>query len=392
MSGGDKNNLYDILGVNKNDSCSDIKKAFLKLARIHHPDKGGDPEMFKEIHRASEILTDENKRKTYDDFGIIPDENGNAPTGSPGGFPGGFPFPFEVNINDFFGNMFGGGPKGPNTVRKGKKPAPIAQTLHISLEKFYIGSTIDLNINRQVFCKDCDHSGAKKKEICSDCKGRGTVTQVRQMGPMIMQTNGPCVKCEGKGEKILEKCDKCTGSGFIQEVRTLNIKINPGVQPGEVFVFPEVCSDHPQFERPGDAHIIIQEDSTDPAFKFFRRTGDKLKDLETTVNISLTESLMGCVIRIDGHPVYDDGLFCKVPAGSFHGDRYCISGYGMPIPGNIGNYGDLFINIDVTISPLERKLFTTKGRDLLAPLFEDKLKEPEHNESSNIAEMYLVSK
>jgi DnaJ-class molecular chaperone len=394
---GQKESLYNILGVNKSDSCGDIKKAFLKLARQHHPDKGGDQEKFKEIQRASEILTDEKKRKMYDDFGVIGDENGGAPGGGPGmaggmPFPGGFPFPFEVNINDLFGNMFGGGQAAKAGVRKGKKPPPITQQYNISLERFYLGHNIDIQINRQAFCKDCDHSGASRKETCGGCNGRGMVSQIQQMGPMVMHTNGPCHKCQGKGEIVLEKCEKCTGSGFISETRSLNIKINPGVRPGEMFTFSEVCSDQVQFERPGDVNIVVSEDPNDLAFKTFKRCGDKLQDLETRVIISLSESLMGCTVRIDGHPGYDEGLFCKIPAGSFQGDKYCINGLGMPIYGDIGKYGNLYINIDVVVKPMERSLFSSQGRDLLAPLFSDKIREitEKPDNDSIFSEMYLV--
>jgi DnaJ family protein A protein 2 len=382
-------NLYEVLGVNKTDSCSDIKKAYFKLARIHHPDKGGNPELFKEIHRASEVLTDEQKRKTYDEYGVIPDENGGqGPMGQ--GMPGGFPFPFEVNINDFFGGMFNG-PKGQQQqVRKGKKPAPIIKAIGITLEQFYLGHSFNIHINRQYFCGTCDHSGAKTKETCGDCNGRGVVSQVRQMGPMVMHTNGPCARCEGRGEKILEKCQVCNGSGYLSQVRPLDVKITPGTRAGETFIFNEVCSDHVQFERPGDAHIIINEDPNDPAFKVFKRVGDKFQHLETRVNLSLSESLIGCTIRIDGHPGYEDGLFIKIPTASFQNDKYCLSGLGMPIIGDIGKYGDLFINIDVTVKPMERNLFTTKGRELLSPLFEDKVRNSECDPNSVISTMYLV--
>ncbi len=396
--------LYDVLGVKKTDSCSDIKKAFLKLARQHHPDKGGDQEKFKEIQRASEILTDEKKRKMYDDFGVVGDENGGSSAGSPNGFPfnmggmggmpGGFPFPFDVNINDLFGNMFGGvgsgTQKGP--VRKGKKPAPVTQTYNVSLEQFYLGHSIDVNINRQAFCKECEHSGATHKETCSGCNGRGMVSQVQQIGPMVMHTNGPCHKCQGRGEIVLEKCKKCDGSGFGNETRSLNLKIIPGMRPGEVFTFSEVCSDNPQFEKPGDVQIIIQEDPNDVTFKTFKRCGDKLQDLEIHITLSLSESLMGCTVRINGHPGYDEGLFCKIPSGSFQNDKYCINGLGMPILGDIGRCGNLYIYINVNIKSTERSLFVKEGCELLSGLFSDKIREITEKpaDDSIFSEMYLV--
>lgn len=390
---GNTRSLYDILGVKKSDSCNDIKKSYFKLARTHHPDKGGDPEHFKEILRASEILTDERKRKMYDELGIIDGENGGMPEGANPfhGAAGGFPFPFEINLNDLFGGMFGNPPVGPNRgpVRKGKKPAPTVQSINITLEQFYLGHNFDININRSSFCPNCDHTGAKSKETCKPCNGRGAISQVVQMGPMAMHTTGPCTDCQGKGERIIEKCNKCSGSGFIQEKRSLSIKINPGSRPNETFIFPEVCSDHPAFERPGDAHITIVEDPNDNAFKFIKRTGDKLQNLETSIDISLSESLIGCVIKIDGHPGYDDGLFVKIPAGSFHGDKYCLSGFGMPLIGNIGKYGDLYININVNVKPIERSIFTSKASELLKPLFEDKINNPDCPEDSIQTDLYL---
>jgi molecular chaperone DnaJ len=389
---GVKKSLYDILGVSKSDSCNEIKKSYFKLARTHHPDKGGDPEHFKEMVRASEVLTDERKRRMYDELGVIDGENGGMPEGA-NPFPsaGGFSFPFEVNLNDIFGGMFGNSPTGPNKgpIRKGKKPAPAVQTYNITLEQFYLGHNFDIPVNRFSFCKACDHTGAKTKETCKACNGRGAISQLVQMGPIAMNTTGPCIECQAKGERIIEKCDKCTGTGFIQDKRIISVKLTPGTRAGETYIFPEVCSDHPQFERPGDAHIVVVEDPNDKAFKYFKRTGDKVQHLETTVLLTLAEALIGCTVKIDGHPGYEEGLFVKIPAGSFHNDKYCLSGFGMPIPGSIGKYGDLYIIIDVAIKPSERKLLATQGRELLAPLFEDKIRTYECPEEDVQKDLYL---
>lgn len=368
--------LYDVLGVSKSDSCTDIKKAYFKLARTHHPDKGGNPERFKEISRANEILSDEKKRHMYDSYGVTDDAPDMSP-GFPGGIPpGAFAFPFEVNLNDLFGGMFGNPPVGPQKEpqRKGKKPAPATQSIAITLEQFYMGYKFDININRQSYCTHCEHTGTLSKEICKTCHGQGSVSQIVQLGNFTMHTTGPCTDCQGKGQRVLEHCSTCSATGYQTVKRTLTVNIIPGTKPEEVFIFPEVCSDQPAYERPGDAHIIIKEDTSDPAFTLFKRVGDALQHLKTNVSISLSESLMGCIVTIESHPGHEEGLFVNIPAGSFHGDTYCLTGYGMPLPGHIGKHGDLYLHIQVDVKPMERKLFATKGREALAPLFEDKVR------------------
>jgi len=377
--------LYDILGVNKTDSCNDIKRAYHKLARTHHPDKGGDPERFKEISRASEVLTNDAKRKVYDEVGIVDESNQGFP-GFPGqGFPGfpGFPGQgFSFDINNLFKGMF-------NQVKKNKKPPPTIQSINITLEQFYLGHNFDININRQNLCGECNN-GAKSKEICKSCNGSAVISKVVHIGPMMMHTTGPCLNCQGKGEIIIEVCNKCSGSGYFQETRALSVKIVPGTLPQETYIFSEVCSDNPHFERPGDAHIIIVEDPNDISLHRFKRVGDKLQNLETNVSLCLSESLIGCIVQIDGHPGYDEGLFIKIPAGSFHKDKYCLSGFGMPIPGNIGKYGDLIIIINTTITSLERSIFSTKGRELLTPLFEDKIRTHTCSEENIQKDLYFI--
>ena len=373
FNGKDKEkDLYEVLGVNRSDSCADIKKAYLRLARTHHPDKGGDPERFKEIARASEILTDELKRRQYDERGLT--ESDNA-----------FSFPFD--INDLFG-MFGNRGSNINGIRKGKKDAPVIQTIPLSLDHFYVGHQFDVHINRQGFCKGCDHTGASMKEVCMRCGGQGCISQYIQVGPMTMNTVGPCLDCQGKGERVVETCKLCSGTGMVPEKKTLTIKVPPGKLSNETMVFPEVCSDHPGFEKPADVHIVISEDSKDPGFITFKRSG---KNLECSVTISLFESLLGTVIELHHHPGYEDGLFIQLPPGSFTSDRYCLVGAGMPIMGQLGLYGDLFITITVHITEEDRKQYFQFVPLLDREMNKDKEKEKEKEKEKHKSKAFPVT-
>jgi DnaJ-class molecular chaperone len=377
-SSSKKASLYDILGVGKTATTTEIKKAYLKLARTHHPDKGGDPESFMEFAQASEVLTDVVRRRRYDELGVTDDGPGGGGQSGMGGVGGGFPFPFEMNVNlhDLFGNMFqgmgvgmpgmppgAGGGGGPH--RKGKKPTPTLQTVPVTLEQYYLGHRVEITIHRQAFCGPCDHTGAKAREICRRCHGSGSGSQVVQMGNMVMHTMGPCLDCQGKGQKVLEVCGVCAGSGFTNETRKLVVEIPAGARPNETFLFPEVCSDHPAFERPGDAHITLQEDPKDAAFRTFRRTGDQFQHLEVTAKMSLSEALLGTVIHLEGHPGYDEGLFVALPAGVFPGDVYVVDDLGMPLVREKGKYGELRIRVEVSVSEEERGKMAGQGADAL---------------------------
>lgn len=376
-----KGALYDILGVSRTATTGEIKKAYIKLARTHHPDKGGDPEKFKEIAKANEILGDDVRRRRYDELGAT-DDSPQGPTMS-GGMPFHFPFEMNVNLQDLFGNMFPGGPGGlggaggaggvgAGGVRKGKKPSPTIQTVPLRFEQYYLGHQFEINIHRQAFCGGCDHTGASKREMCRRCHGSGSATQVVQMGPMTMHSVGPCPDCQGRGQKMLETCRECTGSGFLQQNRKLTVTIPAGTRPHEVFVFPEVCSDHSAFERPGDVHIILQEDPQDTSFTIYRRSGDQSQHLETTVTLSLSEALLGTVILLDSHPGYEEGLFVSIPSGTFTKDTYVLDGCGMPLVREKGS-GELRIHVEVSVSEEERLKMSIEGAEVLRAILGDKV-------------------
>jgi DnaJ family protein A protein 2 len=353
--------LYETLGVEKTASQDEIRKAFLKLARTTHPDKGGDPEKFKEISRANEILSDEGKRAIYDRTGQIPGEDVNQPGPSFNPFSGGG---FTFDLNSLFG-MFGPNMNSqgrPN--RRGVKAPSQQQDVPLDLKHFYFGHTFEINVNRQIFCKTCDGSGAKKKEACGSCRGQGFTIQIVQMGGMTMQTQGPCIACQGKGNKTIEECIECHSTGKLNETKRLEAKVVPGMKPGDTLIFPEACSEQQEFEKAGDIVIQLRE-----KLSAWKRVGNDLQHLETTVKLSLAESLAGCTVKLENHPDYDEGLYVEIPAASFANDVYCINGFGMPIRDKYASYGDLYLKIEVEISPVERKLLATNVH-LLSELVE----------------------
>ena len=182
----DTQQLYDVLGVSKDATETDIKKAFRKLTLQHHPDKGGDESKFKEINAAYEVLSNQEKRSLYDKYGLDGVRQGG------GGGMGGFEDIFEM-----FGGMGGHG----GGRKQKRKVQPTQKEVNVTLEDFYTGKMVKLDHNKTVICEDCQGKGGEDVQTCKDCGGRGSVMKMQQMGPgMYSQSQVPCTKCKGEGE------------------------------------------------------------------------------------------------------------------------------------------------------------------------------------------------
>ncbi len=349
--------LYARLGVSKDAEPSEIKKAFKKLAMTHHPDKGGDPEEFKKIQHAHEVLTDENKRKMYDMTGS---EDGEMP--GPGGMPFGGGMPFDMG--DLFGGLFGmpgmGGP-GPR-VNRVKRPQGPPKTIEIplTLKDFYLGKTIQVKFERHKFCEACKGQGATSFQSCSPCKGSGVVRQMMMMGPIHMVNEGPCRECNGVGKKASGNCYVCGGKKTKAQEKSIEVKIEPGMKPGEILVFPKECSDDPNYEEPGDVHFLLQEASGDDAWT---RTGD---DLQTYLTVSFKESLLGCEKTLLDHPGYPDGLPLSIHAGVKNTEVLIFAGKGMVKKG--GGHGDLHCKIHISVTDKDREVLK-RNEPLIKAMF-----------------------
>ena len=261
------NKLYDTLGINRNASDEEIKRAYRKLAMKYHPDriKNKSPEeksvaeeKFKEISSANDILSDKKKRSLYDQFGLEGIESSGMAGGMGMGGMGGMPFGPNI-FESMFSNMGRSGMKMPKRVKKFKDTI---QKIEISLEDFYLCNTISSIINLNSTCSKCNGTGGMNPDSvikCVKCDGMGTITQIRQMGPMITQTQTTCYACSGKG-KILkpgEQCKNCNGDLIEKIQRKVNIKIKTETNINEKDVKKEVS--HPDYDEPGDLVIILIE-------------------------------------------------------------------------------------------------------------------------------------
>lgn len=355
--------LYERLGVSKDADTNEIKKAFKKLAMTHHPDKGGDSEEFKKIQHAHEVLTDDEKRKIYDMTGS---ENGEMPQGTP--FPGGMGMPF--GMGDLFGGIFGmggmpgmpgmgGGPRGMNMKRPQGPPKTIE--IPLSLKNFYSGKTLEVTFERHKFCTACKGEGATSFQSCGTCKGQGVVRQVMMMGPIQMVNEGPCRDCNGQGKKASGNCYVCSGKKTRPEEKKITVKIEPGMRPGEVLVFPKECSDDPSYEEPGDVHILLQEASGDDGWE---RRGD---DLETQIQLSLEESLLGCTKTLSGHPGYPDGLTIQIACGVQNNKTVIYQDKGMSKKGT-NTFGNLHCKIHISVTDKDREILK-RNESILKAMF-----------------------
>ena len=361
--------LYKTLGIERGASSSDVKKAYMRLAKTEHPDKGGDEENFKKIVKAYEVLSDNDKRSFYDQTGQIQGEGG-VPEGASemGGMNmGGMPFPFggmnmggfSMNMGDLFGMFGGGGGNRRKKERQGKEPPKIKQ-VPVSLSQFYHGHRFGVEFDRYRFCSKCTGTGADKTEDCRGCHGSGVQTKIMQMGPgMMMQSQGPCDQCQGQGKKQTGTCNECKGVSKFMESKKLEVKIIPGMMAGDTIIFNNVCSDTYEFVESGDLHIILDnsEDLND-----WIRNGS---DLERTVIISYTDSLLGTTVKLLGHPRAPAGLYVDIPAVSINGDILVVKNEGMPIK-NTGRFGSMKLKIQIKVTDEERAAIQRSDADQIA--------------------------
>uniref|UniRef100_A0A0E0KJX3 J domain-containing protein n=1 Tax=Oryza punctata TaxID=4537 RepID=A0A0E0KJX3_ORYPU len=329
----DNTRYYEVLGVPKDASQDDLKKAYRKAAIKNHPDKGGDPEKFKELAQAYEVLSDPEKREIYDQYGEDALKEGMGPGG-------GMHDPFDI-FSSFFGGGFGGGSSRGRRQRRGED---VVHPLKVSLEELYNGTSKKLSLSRNVLCSKCNGKGSKSGASmkCSGCQGAGMKVQIRQLGPgMIQQMQHPCNECKGTGETISDKdrCPGCKGEKVVQEKKVLEVMVEKGMQNGQKITFPGEADEAPDTVT-GDIIFVLQQ-KEHPKFK---RKGD---DLFYEHTLNLTEALCGfqfVLTHLDNRQL----LIKSKPGEVVKPDSFkAVNDEGMPMYQRPFMKGKLYIHFSV---------------------------------------------
>ena len=313
--------LYQILGVPKSASDDDIKKAYRKLAMKYHPDRNPNnkeaEEKFKEVQNAYAILSDAQKRATYDQFGNAAFEN-NGAGGGFGGF-GGFGGSQSFDFGDIFSQMFGGG--GGSARQQNFQGADLQYSVEISLEEAATGIRKQITVPTYDECDVCHGSGAKpgsSATTCSTCHGTGTV-HVRQAIFQIQQT---CPTCHGTGKEIKDPCTKCHGEGRVATTKTVEVNIPAGIDNGQRIRLSGEGEPGMRGAPAGDLYIHV---SVKP-HKVFHRDPEAPTDLHCELPISFPTAALGGEVEV---PTLDGKVKLSVPAGTQNGKRLRIKGKGM---------------------------------------------------------------
>lgn len=337
----DNSKYYEVLGVPQTATPDELKKAYRKAAIKNHPDKGGDPEKFKELSQAYEVLSDPEKREIYDEYGEDALKEGMGGGGSSSESP------FDI-FEQFFGGGggFGGGFGGGGSSRTRKKQGEdVKQVLKVSLEEVYNGITKKLSLSRNILCKKCKGKGSKSgaSSRCFGCQGSGMRVTTRQIGPgMIQQMQHVCPECRGSGESISERdrCQQCKGKKVTQEKRVLEVHVEKGMQNGQKIVFEGQADEAPDTVT-GDIVFILQL-KEHPKFK------RKQDDLYVEHNVTLTEALCGfqfVLTHLDGRQL----LIKTNPGEVIKPDQYKgINDEGMPQYQRPFMKGKLVIHFNIT--------------------------------------------
>lgn len=347
---------YAVLGLSKDASAEEIKKAYRKLARESHPDAHrDDPDAerrFKEVGEAYAVLGDEQRRREYDEIRRLGAAGFSGGPGGPG--MGGFGPGFDgVDLGDLFGSVFGSAAGGRRAGGRPRRGSDLAAEVHLTFEDALAGVRTTLRVTGDGACDTCNGSGARPgttPQTCTTCGGRGQVAI--DQGPFSFAQ--PCQQCGGRGRVITDPCATCSGQGRVVKPRQLTVRIPAGVRDGAVIRVPGRGGPGQAGGPPGDVLVTVHV----TPHPFFGRKGD---DVTLDMPVSYAEAVLGTKLTV---PTPDGGTrTIKIPAGTTSGRTFRIRGQGAPR--KVGPKGDLLVTarLEVPTNPSreEKKLIEQLG-------------------------------
>jgi len=340
---------YEILGVSRDATKEEIKTAFRRLAHKYHPDKGGDEAKFKEINEAYQVLSNDDKRAQYNQFGRTFDNAGQQGGGfdfsgfsdyfSGANQSGGVKFDFgNFDVGDIFSDFFGGrsGYSGP-THTKGED---MEIRIDIDLEEVLNGTEREFTFNKFVGCDKCSGSGVEpgtSVKTCDECQGKGQITTIQRTILGNFKQVRTCLKCRGKGRIPEKHCSKCKGQGRLRDRETLIIKIPAGIEDGQVIKLTGKGGAGKEGDVAGDLYIVVGVKE----HRLFKRFGANLV-MEQAINF--TQAALGDKIEV---PTLENEVVLKIPQGIESGQVVALEGKGLP-HFNQTRRGDILVKIKVT--------------------------------------------
>lgn len=369
-----KKDYYEILGVNKNATDDELKKAYRKLAKKYHPDANPDDKVgaeakFKEVNEAYENLSDPQKRRMYDQFGTV-DPQGFGGAGGPFGGQGGYysysssDFGDFGDLGDIFSSFFGGGFGGRTSSRRQtgpKKGADLNLGMEITFEQAFLGVEKEVIITRDDTCETCHGSGAKpgtSKMKCTTCNGTGQVTQVQNTILGQMQTRRTCTTCHGTGEIIKEPCEICRGKGTVRKQPKIKVKIPAGIDDNQTIVLRGEGEPGEKGGPKGDLYITVKI----KRHNIYTRKGNNVL---CEVPITITQATLGAELEI---PMVDGSKEkYKIPEGTQTGTKFTLRNKGFKSV-NSSSIGDFIFTVAVQtpkrLSKEQRELLTQLAKTM----------------------------
>lgn len=358
----DKRDYYEVLGVSKGASGDEIKKAFRKMSKKYHPDlHPGDKEAeekFKEVNEAYQVLSDDEKRQRYDQFGHAGVDGNAGFGGGGGGFNGGFDF---GDLGDIFGDFFGGFGGGGRTRRNGpRRGSDLSQYINLTFEEAAFGCKKKINITSNDRCEECGGSGAKKGTqpvTCPQCNGSGQVQQRRQTMFGFTNVISECPSCHGKGKIIKEPCSSCRGTGRVRKNKTIEVNIPAGIDTDQVMRIQGAGNAGENGGPSGDLQLVIKV----KPHQLFKRSGF---DVNVVFPITFVQAALGATLKV---PTIHGIVEYDIPEGTQTNTRFRLKGKGIPVLNGRGT-GDEYVTVTVEVP----KNLSQKQKELLREFDEDK--------------------